>query len=97
MIGPDGIPVPTDSQGRPVDHLGQPIPTNPSGLLAGPDGSPLPTDSQGHFIVGSEVTKNEVEGKAKTLPTDETGKMVPPVVNEQGRLMPTDDTGRYVC
>ncbi|KAI1721109.1 fibronectin type III domain-containing protein [Ditylenchus destructor] len=96
VIGPDGIPVPTDSQGRSVDHLGQPIPTNPGGLLVGPDGSPLPTDSQGHFMVGSEVTKDEVEGKAKTLPTDETGKMVPPVVNEQGRLMPTDDTGRYV-
>uniref|UniRef100_A0A915ERK1 Fibronectin type-III domain-containing protein n=1 Tax=Ditylenchus dipsaci TaxID=166011 RepID=A0A915ERK1_9BILA len=91
VIGPDGVPQPTDYQGKWVDAEGRALPTNPEGLLVGPDGSPLPTNAQGQQVVGEGA-----EGIAKVLPTDASGLPIYPILNSDGQLLPTDATGRYV-
>uniref|UniRef100_A0A915ESJ3 VWFA domain-containing protein n=1 Tax=Ditylenchus dipsaci TaxID=166011 RepID=A0A915ESJ3_9BILA len=91
VIGPDGVPQPTDYQGKWVDAEGRALPTNPEGLLVGPDGSPLPTNAQGQQVVGEGA-----EGIAKVLPTDASGLPIYPILNSDGQLLPTDSTGKYV-
>lgn len=97
VIGPDGAPLPTDTSGRVVDSAGSAYPTSREGLLIGPDGSPLPTNAEGAFIVGADGRRPEEEAKAKTLPTDESGRAIYPVVGaDSGELLPTDAEGRFV-
>lgn len=55
VVGPDGLPLPTDSGGRVIDKQGSPYPTNYQGELIGPDGSPLPTNAEGQFVIEEEV------------------------------------------
>jgi len=70
VIGPDGIPLPTDAQGRIVDRDQQPLPTNQEGLLIGPDGSPLPTNSLGQYVASEEG----YDTTPHVLPTDGMGQ-----------------------
>lgn len=39
---------------------------------------------------------NSDEGTARTLPTDETGKYIYPVVDADGMLLPRNSEGRYM-
>ena len=94
VIGPDGQPQPTNYRGNYVDEEGRALPTNPDGLLVDPEGSPMPTNGQGQFVVGQG---KEEKDYAKTLPTDESGKLIYPIVNvDDGQPLPTDSQGRYL-
>uniref|UniRef100_A0A915EPK2 VWFA domain-containing protein n=1 Tax=Ditylenchus dipsaci TaxID=166011 RepID=A0A915EPK2_9BILA len=93
VIGPDGQPMPTDTSGRIVDKQGSPYPTNYDGLLLGPDGSPLPTNEDGQLLV---TDGDQEDSKAVTLPTDDYGKLVYPIVHPNGHALPQDQSGRYV-
>lgn len=91
VVNSDGIPMATDANGNFLDHLDIPYPTNSNGDLVSLDGSPLPTNSNGAFII-----LDEDELFAKTLPTDDYGKQIYPVVNEEGMLLSTDSYGRHL-
>lgn len=91
VVNSDGIPMATDANGNFLDHLDIPYPTNSNGDLVSLDGSPLPTNSNGAFII-----LDEDELFAKTLPTDDYGKQIYPVVNEEGMLLSTDFYGRHL-
>ncbi|CAD5215684.1 unnamed protein product [Bursaphelenchus okinawaensis] len=90
-VGPDGTPLSKNTEGKYVDPDGVPVPTNSANEFVGPDGSPLPTNAEGQVVIGAD---SEVE--PKTLPTDDTGKDVHPVIDVNGDLLPTDSSGRHV-
>uniref|UniRef100_A0A7E4W4R9 VWFA domain-containing protein n=1 Tax=Panagrellus redivivus TaxID=6233 RepID=A0A7E4W4R9_PANRE len=92
IVNADGQPLPTSDSGDVVHpDTGEVIPTNVEGQYVGPDGSPLPTDDEGNAIVVSGT-----ERPPQTLPTDESGKIVYPIIGSDGQLLPTDATGAHV-
>uniref|UniRef100_A0A915BJG8 VWFA domain-containing protein n=1 Tax=Parascaris univalens TaxID=6257 RepID=A0A915BJG8_PARUN len=90
VVDADGRPLPTDETGAVVGHDGEPIPTDSSGRPVGADGSPLPTDPSGN-IVFREGTET-----VKTLPTDETGRIIYPIIGPDHEPLPTDSSGKSV-
>lgn len=82
MIDPDGLPLPTDSSGLILDRTGSPLPIDPEGVPLGPDGIPLPTDTSGRFVWSTTVPY-----APKTLPTDESGKPLHPIVDQFGTFL----------
>lgn len=74
------------------DKNGIPYPTNFDGLLIGPNSSPLPTNDEGKFMVGKVESGDDV----KTLPTDNSGRLLPPIVNEKGKLLEKNSQGRFL-
>ncbi|KAL3091121.1 hypothetical protein niasHT_022830 [Heterodera trifolii] len=82
VIATDGTPLPTDAAGITVDLNGNPLPTNFDGKPIGADGMPLSTDATGRFVWTTTVTAAPFVIKA--LPTDESGKILFPSVDEFG-------------
>uniref|UniRef100_A0A914HSM9 Uncharacterized protein n=1 Tax=Globodera rostochiensis TaxID=31243 RepID=A0A914HSM9_GLORO len=94
VIGSDGLPLPTDAAGLILDRrTGSPLPTNADGVPLGADGMPLLTDTTGHFFVWAVTAPPSV---TKTLPTDETGKILFPIVDQFGIPLLTDSSGRFL-
>uniref|UniRef100_A0A1I7ST69 Ig-like domain-containing protein n=1 Tax=Bursaphelenchus xylophilus TaxID=6326 RepID=A0A1I7ST69_BURXY len=91
VVDKNGVPLPTDTVGNYIGENGHPVPTNSANQYVGPDGSPLPVDPEGRVVVGAGT-----EPEGRTLPTDDTGKVVYPIVRPDGSLLPTDSTGRYI-
>ncbi|KAI6201744.1 hypothetical protein M3Y96_00874900 [Aphelenchoides besseyi] len=91
VIGPDGV-LATNSYGNYIDPDGNPLPTNPQHEYVGPDGSPLPRDESGNVLLNVDHGLDN----AKTLPTDEIGKEIHPVVDPHGNLLGVDRNGHYV-
>lgn len=95
IIGPDGRPFPTDTYGNYVDLNGNPLLTDLSGNILASDGTPLKFNDQGQ-IVGIGAEKTSDSSKALTLPTDESGKIVYPIVDSNGKLMELDVSGQHI-
>uniref|UniRef100_F1KPH3 Mesocentin n=1 Tax=Ascaris suum TaxID=6253 RepID=F1KPH3_ASCSU len=109
-IGPDGRPLPTDINNKPVYPVigpdGRPLPTDETGAVVGPDGQPIPTDTSGRPVdVNGSPLPTDHSGKAifiettevlKTLPTDEAGRVIRPIIGHDGEPLPTDRTGRPI-
>lgn len=93
VIGPDGVPLPTSRDGLVLDRAGSPLPTRADGLVVGADGMPLPTDAQGRFL---HITVPMQGDAARTLPTDDYGHQIHPVVDQFGRTLRTDASGHYL-
>ncbi|KAF8358236.1 dig-1, partial [Pristionchus pacificus] len=90
VVGPDGQPLATDSTGAVVGPDGEPIPTDASGRPVGAEGSPLPTDANGNYV---NVPK---EDKFEEHATDESGRILYPIVGPDGFPLATDSTGNYL-
>lgn len=91
LVGPDSRPFPKNDEGLSVDQYGNVIPTDSSGRPMSVDGSPYPTDEHGSFI----VLKPE-DSTPSTLPTDELGRPIQPVVYPDGKPLPTTESGMYI-
>uniref|UniRef100_A0A1I7U3G2 Ig-like domain-containing protein n=1 Tax=Caenorhabditis tropicalis TaxID=1561998 RepID=A0A1I7U3G2_9PELO len=87
----DGSPLSTDASGAVIGPDGEPIPTDASGKPLAQDGSPLPTDNNGNYVIVPDQ-KKKIEAQA----TDETGRIIYPIVLPDGSLLATDSSGNYV-
>ncbi|KAL3085246.1 hypothetical protein niasHS_010315 [Heterodera schachtii] len=94
VVGTDGAPLPTDAAGLTVDQNGNPLPTNSDGIPISADGMPLSTDATGRFVWTTTVTA--APSVTKALPTEESGKILFPIVDQFGRPLPTDASGHFI-
>lgn len=50
----------------------------------------MPTNYEGNFVVG------QISDDIKTLPTDNSGRLLPPIVDEKGQSLKKDLFGRFL-
>ncbi|KHN88307.1 Mesocentin [Toxocara canis] len=106
VVGPDGIPLATNSRGETIDNNGNPINRDDDGQPIGPDGNPLRKNKKGEWVY-------PVVGKdGQALPTDSNLRPIYPIVradetpfdtnedglniDSDGNVIPTDSAGRPV-
>ncbi|VDK48392.1 unnamed protein product, partial [Anisakis simplex] len=90
IVGPDGIPLPTNSQGEIIDNNGNPINRDDDGQPIGPDGSTLNKNEKGEWVY-------PVVGRdGQALPTDSNMRPIYPIVTEDGTSFRTNDEGLVV-
>lgn len=76
-----------------LDRAGSPLPTGTDGVFIGPDGSPLPTDSMGRFVHFTAPISGDT---VRTLPTDDYGHQIHPVVDQFDVPLPTNAFGHHL-
>ncbi|CEF66897.1 Down syndrome cell adhesion molecule-like protein 1 [Strongyloides ratti] len=91
IVNADGQLYPTSrTTGARIDETGKPIPTvEITGIPVSETGQTLPTEESGVFVYETSTS-----GEAFT--TNAYGKIVYPIVNEEGRFLPKNDDGEYV-
>uniref|UniRef100_A0AAF5I0P7 Uncharacterized protein n=1 Tax=Strongyloides stercoralis TaxID=6248 RepID=A0AAF5I0P7_STRER len=91
IVNADGQLYPTSrTTGARIDETGKPIPTVAiTGIPISESGHTLPTEEPGVFIY-------ETPTSGEALTTNAYGKIVYPIVNEEGNFLPKNDDGEYV-
>uniref|UniRef100_A0A0R3RV16 Fibronectin type-III domain-containing protein n=1 Tax=Elaeophora elaphi TaxID=1147741 RepID=A0A0R3RV16_9BILA len=90
VIGPDGVPLPTTSDGSVFGPDGKPLPTDQNGWPLDKDGKRMPTDAYNNIIYPVRLPDGSV------LPTDSYGRPVYPVIGPNGELLPTTESGLVI-
>ncbi|VBB26357.1 unnamed protein product [Acanthocheilonema viteae] len=87
VIGPDGAPLPTSSDGSIFGPDGKLLLTDENGWPLDKDGKPMPTDIYNNIIYPVQLPDGSV------LPTDSHGRPIYPVIGPNGELLPTTEGG----
>ncbi|KIH59561.1 fibronectin type III domain protein, partial [Ancylostoma duodenale] len=108
LIVVDGEPVHLDESGHYVDSMGTIIPTNEEGVPIDQYGEPLKKNKDGDYVLPPVVTGTDrtpqptsevlppTEHGAIDLPTDESGRLIIPIVHPDGSPLPTDESGNFI-
>ncbi|VDK64046.1 unnamed protein product [Onchocerca ochengi] len=90
VIGPEGVPLPTSSNGSIFGPDGKVLVTDQNGWPLDEEGKPMPTDIYNNIIYPIRLPDGS------TLPTDSHGRPVYPVIGPDGELLPTTESGLVI-
>ncbi|VDO28680.1 unnamed protein product, partial [Onchocerca flexuosa] len=90
VIGPEGVPLSTSSDGLIFGPDGKVLVTDENGWPLDEEGKPMPTDIYNNIIYPIKLPDGS------TLPTDLHGRPVYPVIGPDGELLPTTESGLVI-
>ncbi|VDO37139.1 unnamed protein product, partial [Heligmosomoides polygyrus] len=93
----DGEPLDVDDNGHFIDSTGAIIPMNEEGIPIDEEGIPLNKNQEGKYVLPPKrLGKGEPTEDFLPHPTDESGRVIFPIISQDGSPLPTVDTGEFV-